>query len=294
MAGPGTPMLSEPTLWSARLVANLDKTYVYVAALTNRNYEGEARAGGTVRAFYVSDVSVADYTGGWTDSDWQTLADNEVVIQISQQKRVLVKIPDVRQQFSVLNLVEQATQRMAVAIGDVVDQYIASQYSAVAAANQYGNDTTPITVGLGASETRPTAALVRLREVLVNARAPMTSPRVVIPTWMATMLELELGGRATQLGDQVREQGVVRPGLIGTFEGLEVYVSPNVPNTAGAQFKVLAGDPVITFASAIEAVETSRLPNDFATGIKALYVYGAKLPRPELMALGTFNVGSYS
>ena len=125
MAGPGTPLVSEPTIWSARLLANLDKTYVYVAALTNRNYEGEVRAGGTVKAFWVSDVSVSNYTGGWSDADWQMLSDNEVTIQIDQQKKILVKVPDVRAQFSVLNLIEQATQRMAVAIGDAIDQYIA-------------------------------------------------------------------------------------------------------------------------------------------------------------------------
>jgi hypothetical protein len=294
MAGPGTPLLSEPTIWSARLLANLDKTYVYVAALTNRNYEGEVRAGGTVKAFWVSDVSVSDYTGGWSDADWQLLSDNEVTIQIDQQKKILVKVPDVRAQFSVLNLIEQATQRMAVAIGDAIDQYVASKFSEIAASNQYGTDAAPITVGLGSGEVRPTTALVRLREILVNARAPMTGPRVVVPTWFATMLQLELGGRATQLGDQTVQQGIVRPGFIGTFEGMQIYVSPNVPNTGGQKFKVIAGDPMITFASAIEKVETMRLQNDFATGVKALYVYGAKLPRGQYLALGTFNPGSYA
>ncbi|MDW8006436.1 MAG: hypothetical protein RMJ05_06925 [Thermomicrobium sp.] len=294
MAGPGTPLLSEPTVWSARLLAHLDKTYVYVAALTNRNYEGEARAGGTVKAFYVSDVTVSDYTGGWSDSDWAALSDNEVTIQIDQAKKILVKVPDVRDQFSVIDLIDQATQRMAVAIGDAIDQYVASKYAEVASANQYGDDTTPVTVGLGNGETRPTVALVRLREVLAEARAPMTNPRVVVPVWFATMLSLELGSRATQLGDRATQEGMVAPGFLGTFEGLQVYVSPNVPNTTGTKYKVLAGDPMITFASAIEKVETTRLQNDFATGVKALYVYGAKLPRGQYLALGTFNRGSYA
>lgn len=296
MAGPGTPLLSEPTIWSARLLANLDKTYVYVAALTNRNYEGEAKAGGTVKAFYVSDVSVTNYTGGWTDADWATLQDNEVTIQIDQQKKILVKVPDVRAQFSVLNLIEQATQRMAVAIGDAIDQYVASKFAEIDASNQIGDDTTPVTVGLGSGETRPTHLLVRLREVLVEARAPITNPRVVVPTWFGTMLQLEIGSRATSLGDQVvtGQQAQNRPGFLGTFEGMQVYVSPNVPHTNGAKFKIIAGDPMITYASAIEKVETTRLQNDFATGVKALYVYGAKLPRGQYLALATVNRGSYA
>lgn len=299
MAGPGTPLLSEPTIWSARLLANLDKTYVYVNALTNRNYEGEARAGGTVKAFYVSDVSVSNYTGGWTDADWATLSDNEVVIQISEQKKILVKIPDVRQQFSVINLIEQASQRMAVAIGDEIDKFVASKYAEVAATNTLGSDAAPITVGLGSGETRPTTLLVKLLEKLIDARAPLTNPRVVVPTWFGTMLQLEIGNRATQLGDRAitGDTAQNRPGFLGSFEGLQVYVSPNVPvyvpPTGPTVYRILAGDPMITFASAIEKVETLRLPNDFATGIRALYVYGAKLPRGEFMALANVAKGTY-
>ena len=294
MAGPGTNLLSEPTIWSARLLEHLDKTFVYVAALTNRNYEGEARAGGTVKAFWISDVSVSNYTGGWLDADWAVLTDNEVTIQIDQAKKILVKVPDIREQFSVINLIEQASQRMAVAIGDEIDRYIASKHAQIAESNQYGSDTEPVVIGFGANQTRPTTALVRLREILVNARAPMTNPRVVVPPWFATMLQLELGNRATQLGDQVVQQGVVRPGFVGTFEGMQIFVSPNVPNVEGAKYKVVAGDPMITFASALERVETVRLPNDFATGVKALYVYGATLPRGQYLALGTFDAGDYA
>ena len=296
-AGPsvsGTPLASEPTVWSARILEYLDKAYMYVQALTNRNYEGEAKKGGTVKAFYVSDVTVTDYTGAWTDADWETLGDNAVTVQIDKEKKVLIKVPAVRENFSMLQLIDQGSQRAAVAIGDVIDQAIAANYSSIVAGNAYGDDITPITVGLGAGQVSPTVALARLRETLVTARAPHTNPRVVVPEWFGTMLYIELSGRVTQLGDAAtRGEFAVDTGPMAPVSGLTPYVSPNVPNTAGAKYKVMAGDPMITFASAIDMLDTVQLINDFATGVRGLWVWGSKLPRGEYMALGTFNKGAY-
>lgn len=302
-AGPGVPLASEPSIWSARILDYLDKDFVYVQVFTNRNYEGEAKRGGTVKAYYISDVLVTDYAGAWADGDWNALTDNEVTIQIDKQKKFLLKVPKVREQFSVLNLIDQGSQRAAVAIGDVIDQAIAANYSAIAAGNAYGTDVAPITVGLGAGEVTPSTALAILREKLIVARAPHVNPASIVPEWFGTMLQIELSGRPTLLGDAMianKSQGaandannVVKTGFLLDVAGLDVYVSPNVPNVAGAQYKVMAGDPMITFASAIDEVDTIQLQNDFATGVRGLYVFGSKLPRGEYMALGTFNKGSY-
>lgn len=296
-AGPsvsGTPMASEPTLWSARILEYLDKSYMYVQALTNTNYEGEAKKGGTVKAFYVSDVAVTDYTGAWLDTDWALLGDNAVTVQIDKEKKILIKVPLVRENFSMLQLIDQGSQRAAVAIGDVIDQAIAANYSSIAAGNAYGNDTTPITVGLGSGEVAPSVALAILREKLVTAKAPHTNPRVVVPEWFGTMLYIELSGRNTSLGDAAtRGQFAVDAGKMDPVSGLIPFVSPNVPNTSGTKYKVMTGDPMITYASAIDMLDTVQLINDFATGVRGLWVWGSKLPRGEYMALGTFNKGAY-
>ncbi|MBE0430105.1 MAG: hypothetical protein IBX61_09600 [Thermoleophilia bacterium] len=282
-------------MWSARILEYLDKDFVYVQALTNRNYEGEAKKGGTVKAFYVSDVSVTDYTGGWTDNDWTALGDNAVDIQIDKEKKFLFKVPKVRENFSELQLIDQGSQRASQAVGDVIDQAIAANYSAIAAGNGYGDDTTPITVGLGSGEIAPSVALAILREKLVTAKAPRKDPRVVIPEWFGTMLYIELSGRVTELGDAAtRGEFAVNTGKMKPVSGVTPFVSPNVPNAGAAKYKVMAGDNMITFASAIELIETVSLQNDFATGVKGLYVFGSKLPRGQYMALGTFNKGAYT
>ncbi|MEO5929751.1 MAG: hypothetical protein ABIR47_07455 [Candidatus Kapaibacterium sp.] len=288
--------LSDPTIWSARVLGYLDKTLIYKAAFTNNDYEGEAKSGGTVKSFYLSDVSVTDYTGTWDDTDWTELTDNEKSFTIDQLKKVLAKIPDVSQQFSVLNLIDQGSKRIAYAIGDIIDQFVASKYSQIASANTYGNDTTPIVVGLGSGEIKPTIFLNILMERLIDAKAPRTNANVVIPSWMGTMLDIELGNRQTALGDAAVQGQLDMPDgmVMQNVAGFKtVYVSSNIPNTSGAKFKVMAGEKMITYASAIEKFQIVPLQNDFAQGMKGLYVYGGKLLRGEFMSLGTVNKGSY-
>lgn len=289
---------SLPTVWQARILKYLDELAVYLNALTNSNFEGTPRVNGTVKAYRVSNVGVSDYDGAWTDSDWEELQDVEFTLTIDQAKKVLVKVPDTKDNQSIINYIDQGGQRTAQAISDVIDQFIASNYAAVAPANNYGDDTTPIIVGLGAGEIRPTVFLSLLRERLVKASAPRSSLRAVLPVWMATMLEIELSGRATSLGDQAQrgayqsQQGLVMEDVSG-FK--RIYASTNCPEVSeGTQAKILAGDPLITYASAIDKFQNIQLQNDFATGLRGLYCYGASLWDGNYMGLGTANRGSYT
>ena len=60
-----------PKLWSARLLAHLDKAHV-VANLVNRDYEGEIKAyGDTVKINQIGAITVSDYTKNTDISDPQ-------------------------------------------------------------------------------------------------------------------------------------------------------------------------------------------------------------------------------
>lgn len=293
MAGPGTPYVGEPDIWSARTLYYLNRLAVYINVFTNRNYEGDAKIGGTVKMHWINDPNVTDYDGPWTDSSWQALQQNQSILQIDQMKKFAFQVPDVREFFNVMNLINDGAQRAAYAVSQTSDAYVAGKYVEVVPANVL-NSGTAITVGFGATETRPTLFITRVRQLLVDASAPFSTPRIVIPTWMGTMLGIELGGRNTGLGDVTITQNAAAPGLVAKVFGVDVYESQNVPRTGtgGVNYHCLAGDPMITYADAMSNMETVRIQNDFATGVKGLYVYGAKLPRGEYMATGVAAQGS--
>jgi hypothetical protein len=238
-------------------------------------------------------VSEQAYTGAWSDTDYDSVSTTGLDFTISEQRLFRLKVKDVDQQTQMLRLIDEGSKNAAYAVSNRKDQYIASMHSQIDAGNCYGTDASPITVGFGVGEVRPTDALARLDEILGTALAPKSNPRVVLPIWFGTYLNQELGTRQTAVGDGALKLGV-QQGLHSTdVAGFsQVWCSGNCPNTAGAKYKVLAGDPYITFADAIAKVESMRMQNDFADLVKGLYVYGGKIPFGSHMALGTFNQGT--
>lgn len=276
--------VSIPTIWSARILEYLDKILVYAQAFTNRDYEGDITPGATVKILQVGDVSVQDYTGDLGDPG--DLTDSSQDLVINQKKAFTFKVDDVDQEFSVLRLVDAGSQRAAYALRDTLDQYIASFHSGVNAANAYGTGASPVTIGGGSGEVRAYDAHLELAQRLSEANVPEGDRRAVYPFWFVRRLKKELGGKDSGLGDRITESGEV-----GMVDGVRIFASNNVPNTAGAQYKALMGIPKITMAQAIAKVETHRMEKAFATRVNGLWVYGAKLTHDKALAVGTFNKG---
>lgn len=280
--------VSNPIIWSARILAHLDKTFVYGAAFTNRNYEGEIRdAGNTVRILQIGDITVSDYNG--TLNDAEGLTDTNLDLVVDQKKYFNFFVDDVDARFSVLKLVDEGSKRAAQAMSDVRDVYVASFHSAVNAANTYGDDTTPITIGFAGGQTKPYDAFLELTQKLDEANVGTVDRRIVLPPWFIRALKAQFGDRSSSLGDKVAENG-----LAGQVDGVSIYQSNNVPNVGGAKYKIMAGQPVITFADAIVKTETYRPEKKFGTGVKGLHVFGAKLLQSKALAVGTFNKGQLS
>ena len=116
-----------PELWSARLLQNLDKTFVYPQCV-NRDYENEIRnLGDTVHIQKFGDIQVADYTKATgVGAPKDPGAGSTVALVIDQAKYFNFKVEDIEAVQANVNLMEKAMQRAAYAIGDVIDQYIAS------------------------------------------------------------------------------------------------------------------------------------------------------------------------
>ncbi len=277
--------VSDPVIWSARILAQLDKTFVYGAAFTNRNYQGEIKdAGSTVRILQIGDVTVADYTG--TLPDAEGLTDSNLDLVVDQRKFFNFVVDDVDVRRSILTLIDEGSKRAAIAMSDVRDQFVASFHSSIAAQNTVGSDASPVTIGFAAGQTRPYDAFLDLTQKLDEANVGTIDRRVVLPPWFIRALKAQFGDRSSSLGDQVTENG-----LAGQVDGVMIYQSNNVANVGGAKFKVMMGLPVITWADAIVKTETYRPEKKFGTGVKGLNVYGAKLTTPKAMAVGTYSKG---
>ena len=107
-----------PTIWSARLLAHLDKAHVY-AALVNRDYEGEIKNyGDTVKINQIGDVTIKDYTKGKDIDDPEELNGDQNTLTIDQAKYFNFSIDDVDAAQVNPKLMDSAMQRSAYAMND--------------------------------------------------------------------------------------------------------------------------------------------------------------------------------
>jgi hypothetical protein len=268
-----------PTVWSARLQANLDKALVY-GNIVNRDYEGEIReAGDRVKINQIGAVTIGNYDKVTGIGEPEELTSTQKELIIDQEKYFNFKVDSVDAAQANVNLIDLAMQRASYGLGDVMDQYVAGLYTGVDAGNTIGSD---------GSVTSITAAnaydyLVDLSVLLNEDNVPQQGRFVVLPPWFVGLLRKGDGA----LFAETKENGAV-----GRVAGFDVRESNNVPFVVGdgtATFdnhKIMAGHTLaMSFAQQVSSIEGYRPEKSFADAVKGLSVYGAKLVEPKGIAV---------
>lgn len=272
-----------PQIWSARLLENLRKNLVFgQTGVINRDYEGEIRAyGDTVKINSIGPVTVADYVKNTDIAAPETLTDAQRTLVIDQAKYFNFQIDDVDAAQQNPKVMDAAMREAAYALADKADQYLASLY--VNAGLTIGDDTTPIVP----TATTAYETLVDASIKLDENNIPRTGRYAVVPPWFYGLLLKD--DRFVKAGTATSDQ-VLRNGEVGQAAGFTIYVSNNIANTTGTKYKIMVGHPMATtFAEQINKVEAYRPEKRFADAVKGLYLYGAKVIRPEALLVITAN-----
>ena len=112
--------------------------------------------------------------------------------------------------------------------------------------------------------------MARILKIFDDEKAPDGGRWLVMPTEFAKDLTLELVGKLTN------NTAILTSGYVGSAMGINLYKSANVEKP------IYGHTGAVTFASQISETESIRLENSFATGIRGLHVYGAKVTRAKL------------
>lgn len=271
-----------PTIWSARLLANLDKKLVY-GNVVNRDYEGEISGlGDRVKINQIGPIAIKDYLTG--DGAAKKLADPEEVtstqqeLVIDQAKYFNFKVDDIDAAQANVGLVDKAMDRASYAIGDVIDQHIASFVKD--AGVKVGTSSTPIDVDIANAYDQ----LVDLAVALDENNVTRAGRFAIIPAWYLGMLSKD--PRFTK-DFKVLENGVIDGADVA---GFNLRMSNNVPVTA-KKYSILAGtEQAISYAGQITNIEPYRPEKTFADAVKGLFVYGAKVVEPKALANFTCQI----
>jgi hypothetical protein len=269
-----------PEIWAAELLVALQKSLVYAGpGVVNRDYEGEiTQAGDTVRITSISDPTVATYTPNVTSVTPEELTDSQRTLVVDQAKYFAFFVDDVDARQAKGNVISTAMGRAAYKLRDQADQFVAALYTGAQSANQLG--TVSVTTATIA-ETQ----LVALKVKLDEANVPTEGRYVTVPPWFHGLLLLSDHFVRLDAAGQAGGNDALRNGMVGRAFGFDVLVSNNAPLVTGDDYAVMAGvDMAITFAEQINKVEAYRPEAKFADAVKGLYLYGAKLVRPDAIA----------
>lgn len=262
-----------PKLWSARLLANLDKSLVF-KNFVNTDYEGEIQnLGDSVVINQFGDVTIKDYTGADIDNPEEVTSATQTLL-IDQALYYNYKVNDIDAAQANIELVDKAQERAAYALGDKVDQKIAALVT--------GAGTTVGTLLAPISITKDNAydKLVDLGVTLDEKNITRAGRKVVLPAWYLGLLSKD--SRFTS-NYKILEDGVVEGAIVG---GFQLYMSNNIvrDTTDTGIYKVPAGtNAAISFAGQVVETEAYRPEKNFADAVKGLYGYGLKVVEPKAL-----------
>lgn len=270
-------------VWAASILTGLDDSLVYAQPqIVNRDYEGDITSQGqSVRIVTVGDPSVFPYKSGDT-INYENIDTAGTDLLIDQGDAFAFKLDDVDKAQVAVNPMMKTTQRAALKLATVADSYVASLYTGVAPANVVGSTGSPINVA-----TTPTDAwdkvLIPLRTRLNRANVPAIGRYVVVsPEFTGALLRDDRFDRVDASGSS---EGL-RNGIVGRAAGFDVLESNVTPVPTGDVQVIQAGYPgAITYADQILETEALRLESTIADAVRGLHVYGAKLLRPEGIAV---------
>ena len=272
-----------PTMWSAKLFVRLRKVLVF-AGVVNTDYEGEISAyGDRVKINEIGPVTISDYTKYGTLT-WQKLDSAQKELIIDQAKSFSFEIDDIDRAQQNPKVMNGAMSESAYGIADEIDQYIAKLYTYAGVKNttNMGSSGSPKSVSSG----NVIETITYAGRYLTEANVPLQERIFILPPWLHQKLLLaEVGGISSTAVPKVFDGGSYSSGYVGTALGFNFLISNNVQNSATSVSACMAlNRSAISYAGQVVQVKAVDLQDTFGQGVKGLYVYGAKVVRPNALA----------
>jgi len=279
----------KPEVIAADVQHQLEKSLVYgQPGVINRNYEGDVQFAKSVRIVGVGSVTVKDYTQNSDMDDPDTVLDTSLEMTIDYDKYFNFKVSNKDQAQTKIDIMAENNKEAAYAIRDAIDSVIASLYTDAAAANLIGTDAAPKTPNLSQGDASNIYNLIEDCGVaLSESKVPLEGRWMIVPPKFAGLIRKDL--KLTAAAPQIAQPGMLN-GSITRIGGFSIMESHNVPNTAGAKYKVMFGtSKAMTFASQVNDVRIMDMEKQFAKKVDGEYVFGCKVVRPECLGVMTVS-----
>lgn len=276
---------------SALVVDKMRKLQV-AGDVVNRNYSGVITgAGDSVKIPSVGDITVSDHTKNSTIT-YSPVDSSSQVLNIDQAKKFAVAVDSVDEVQAIMNLVPVLVDKGAYELSDAADIYLlqttmenGAQVTGGSSKRALGTAATPIVV----SADTTVNYLSRLQLRLDEENVPTEGRFCVCPSWFHSYLTQE---KILETAGSVNADDQFSNGKVGRAFGFDIRVSNNVKNAKTTASRIFAGHVMsTTFAEQLIELTVKDLETQFGTGVRGLYVYGAKVIQGKALAKGIISQG---
>lgn len=263
------------TLWS-RKIQNVLDTLTGLRTHSDYEFEGEIKAGNKLKITGSVRPTIGTYVPG-TDIDIETIDGTDQELVIDQFKYFAVYFDNVDKAQSIPGVMENEAKECAKELHEEGDKYVASVMKA-----EIEKDGSTVAKGEAFTPTKANivekveAGLVALYENNVKPTDELYgefSPNVY------SFLRQALTETLTNNVE------LAKKGAVGKYNNVLVCIENLLPrnNATTVRYNILRTSKAVAFAGQIDQIKATEKEKGFGDILKGLYVYGAKVVRPEQM-----------
>lgn len=248
--------------------------------------------GDSVKIPSLASTTASDYTKDSTIS-YSGLGGTSQILTIDQQKYFAYSVDAVNEQQAIVNVANAIMEDASYALATAADAYLlqtlySGQASIIAGtgARALGAVGSAVSVYSNVTGSGAVDYLGRLAQRLDEADVPQESRWVICPPWFASTLVKEkvLVSPSTDANDAFTN------GRIGRAMGFDIRTSTNLTNYNAAASHIYAGyRGTAQFAGKVLESRIFPMETKIGEGVRALYVYGGLVTRPDSLAFGVIT-----
>lgn len=254
----------QQTIWSKKIQTVLE-TVTGLRKHSDFSFEGDIKMGKEVKILGVTRPTIRTYTPG-IPLEREAGTDSSQLLKIDQYRYFDFEVEDIDKAQSVPGLIESLSSEAAKGLAEEADEYIAD----LTATATYASTSYAIAKNTIVGEIEKGFEQLYTN----NCKATDTFYLEVSPKFYTT-----LRPALTELFTDNVE--MAKKGVVGKYGNALVTIENKLYDDDADKWCLLRTTKAIAFAGQIDKVEAYRPHDAFSDAVKGLFVFGAKIVRPE-------------
>ena len=260
----------QQTIWSKSILRSLDK----ITSLRNHcnfQYEKDSHNAKEVKILSVNRPTIRTYVPG-TALVRESAADSSQILMLNQYRYFNFEVEDIVKAQSVPGLMEALTDEAGKGLALEGDKYVAEVVKTAADGGEIAVSASEIalTKGNAMSSVEDGFAVLYGNDCKVSDTFYLEIAPKVFTTYRQELTELS-----------TNNPEILKKGAVGKVNNAFVCIENCLPESDTAHYNILRTEKAVAFAEQIDKVEKYRPEDAFTDAVKGLYVFGAKIVRPN-------------